>query len=151
MIQRIQTVYLALAIVLLVLCCCMPLANFEPVGMGLPSTMYSLVWLSAEGTIQSYLPAFLFAIVVITELILLFAIMGYKNRRSQMTYCSFGIILNLLWVIGFFAISYFIKGDATNHPTFAVCLPVFAMILTWLARRAIRKDEELVRAADRIR
>ena len=151
MIQRIQTVYLALAIILLVLCCCMPLAHFEPVGMGLPATMYSIVDLSADGGIQSYLPSVLFAIVVITELVLLFALMGYKDRRRQMTYCSFGIILNLVWVVGFVAISYSLKGDTTIHPTFTVCLPVCAMILTWLARRAIRKDEALVRAADRIR
>lgn len=151
MIQRIQTVYLALAVILLVLCCCMPLADFEPAGMGLSSTMYSLVFLSADGAIESYLPSVLFVIVVFTELTTITAIMGYNNRRRQMKTCSVAMILNLLWIIGYAVITYFLKGEDTLHPCFASCLPVLALILTWLARKAIKKDDDLVRSADRIR
>lgn len=151
MIQRIQTVYLALAVILLVLCCCMPLADFEPVGMGLSATMYSLVTLNADGSIQNYIPSVLFGIVVLTELVSILAIMGYHNRRSQMKMCSMAMILNLFWLIGYGVIVFTLKGEETFHPRFAACLPLVALILTWLARKAIKKDDDLVRSADRIR
>jgi len=151
MIQRIQTVYLVLAAILLVLCCCMPLANFEPLGMGLPAVMYSLVELSKDGTILTYLPSVLFALVVLAEIATVVAIMGYKNRRSQMRTCSIAMILDLLWIVGYAVITFYLKGENTFHPCFAACLPVLALILTWLARKAIKKDDDLVRSADRIR
>lgn len=151
MIQRIQTVYLTLAVIMLVFCCCMSLAEFEPVGMGLPSTMYSLMMINGEGTVESYLPSVLFGIVVVTEIVSVLAIMGYHNRRGQMKLCTLAMICNLLWIACFAGIAFMLKGDATVHPCFASCLPVIALVLTFLARRAIKSDEELVRSADRIR
>ena len=151
MIQRIQSVYLALAVIMLVLCCCMALVEFEPVGMGLPSTMYSLMLINGEGSVESYLPSVLFGVVVLAELVTVLAIMGYHNRRGQMKLCSLAMVFDLLWIVCFAGITFYLKGDATFHPCFASCLPVIALVLTWLARRAIKKDEELVRSADRIR
>ena len=151
MIQRIQTVYLALAVIMLVFCCCVPLADFEPVGMGLCSTMYSLMLIDGDGAVQSYLPAVLFALTVVTEIITIMAIMGYHNRHGQMKLCSVAMVFNLLWIIGYAVIAYLLKGEAKLHPCFASCLPVIAFVLTWLARKAIKKDDELVRSADRIR
>ena len=41
--------------------------------------------------------------------------------------------------------------EASFQFSFGLCLPLIAMILNYLAIRAIRKDEDKVRAADRIR
>ena len=151
MIQRIQTVYLALAILMMVACCCLPLAEFEPVGMGFPAAMYSLVMLNSDGSIMSYLPCVLFAVTLIIELTLIFAIMGYGNRKSQMRKCCVAMTFEVLWLVCYAALSMMLKGDATFHPCFASCLPLIAFVLTILARRGIKKDDELVRSADRIR
>lgn len=151
MIQRIQTVYLALAVILLVLCCCMPLATFEPAGMGKPSVMYSLVIISGAGEITSFLPAALFVVVVFAELVSVFAIMGYRNRRRQMRLCRLAVILELLWLAGY-AGEFFSVGDGfTPRVCLAASFPIIAIILTVMARIAIRKDDNLVRSADRLR
>ena len=39
----------------------------------------------------------------------------------------------------------------TFSPSWTVCLPLVAIILNWLAIRAIGKDEVLVKAHDRLR
>lgn len=151
MIQRIQTVYLALAAILLVLCCCFPLATFEPEGMGFQTEMNVLFLLDNSHKILSYIPAVIFVITVFAEIATAVAIMGFKNRRRQMRTCSICMILELLWVIAYAVLTYMLKGEDTFHPCFAACLPIIAFILTWLARKAIKKDDDLVRSADRIR
>ncbi len=151
MLQRIQSIYLALAIILLVLCCCMPLAVFEPEGMGFPRMMYSLVAVNADGAIESYLPAVLLAVVVFAELFSVLALMGYKNRKKQMSLCSITAVFELLWIICYAGITFLLKGSDTFRPELAACFPVIALILTLMARRAIKKDDDLVRSADRIR
>lgn len=151
MLQRIQTVYMALAVILLVLCCCMPLATFEPAGMGLSSVMYSLVLINGDGAIESYMPATLLVLVVIAEILSVYAMLGYKNRRSQILFCSFAVCFELLWIAAYAALVYFLKADATPHLAIAASFPLIAVLLTLMARRAIKKDEELVRSADRIR
>ncbi len=151
MIQRIQTVYLALAVILLVLCCCMPLATFEPAGMGKPSVMYSLVIISGAGEMTSFLPTALFVVVVLAELVSIFAIMGYKNRRRQMKLCRLAAVLEILWLIGY-AVAFFSVGDGlTPRVCLAASFPVIAIILTVMAHVAIKKDDDLVRSADRLR
>jgi hypothetical protein len=151
MIQRIQSVYLALAVILLVLCCCMPLATFEPIGMGKPSVMYSLVVINGNGTITSYLPILLFCILVIAEIILVFALLGYKNRRRQMSMCRGAMLAELLWIICYAGILYFCGEEFTPHISIAAFMPLIAFILTFMARRAIKKDDDLVRSAERFR
>lgn len=150
MIQRIQTIYLVLAILLLVLCCCMPLATFEPQGMGIAPTMYNLCLLGADG-ILSYLPMTLFVIIVMSEIACVFALMGYKNRRQQMRTAAWAMAFQLLWLINYAGYALFLVKNATFHPEFSACLPAIAFVFTWLAYRAIRADENLVRSADRIR
>lgn len=151
MIQRIQTVYLALAVLLLVLCCCMPLAEFEPVGMGLPSVMYNLALLNGEHAFESWLPATLLVWVGLAELAAIMAIVGYKNRKKQMKTCSVAMLFQLLWIVNYVVYALVLVPETTFHPCMAACMPVVALVLTWMAKRAIKKDDDLVRSADRIR
>lgn len=151
MIQRIQTVYLSLAVILLVLCCCMPLAEFEPEGMGLPYVMYSLVLLNGNHAVESYLPASLLVVVGIAELVMIAAIVGYRNRRKQMKTCVFAMFLHLVWLFNYGVFAFVLVPNTTFHVKLAACLPLVALLLTWMARRAIKKDDDLVRSADRIR
>ena len=43
------------------------------------------------------------------------------------------------------------EESMTFSPSWTVCLPLVAIILNWLAIRAIGKDEVLVKAYDRLR
>lgn len=151
MIQRIQTVYLALAVILLVLCCCMPLAHFEPEGMGKASAMYSIVMIDGQGAIASYLPSALLVLLVIAEVLSVYAIIDFKNRRRQMRTCRFAMLAEMLWLVGYAAILSHFSKDFTPHVTVWASFPLIAMILTTMARHAIKKDDDLVRSAERFR
>ena len=151
MIQRIQSVYLLLATIALVVCCCLPLATFTTEGMGLPSVLRNLFLLDAQGHILSWIPVVLLALITLAVAVTVFAIFGYKNRKSQMTTCLMAMGFEVLWMVAYTVICKFECPGTEWHPAIGGALPIVALILTWLARRAIWADEKLVRSADRIR
>ncbi len=150
MIQRVQSVYLALAILLLVLSCCMPLATFTPADMQFPLRMHALVVVS-NGTIVSWLPTTLLTIIIVTEVLLVTALLSYKRRRRQMTLCSIATALECLWIVAYVLLCIDYHSYGTVRVTVAAAFPVVAIVVTVLARRGVKRDEALVRAADRIR
>jgi hypothetical protein len=46
---------------------------------------------------------------------------------------------------------FYVYSDFTVLPEFVVFMPVIGFIFLLMARRAVKRDEELVRAIDRIR
>ena len=92
-------------------------------------------------------------------LLLVAAIFQYNNRKLQIKIGNAGIAL-LLGLLGSIAAityrsvdQYFADGfkSAQFKPGIALILPVIAVVLVILANRAVKKDEDLVRSADRIR
>ncbi len=151
MIQRKQTVYLLLAIVLTVVCLCLPVGRFLPEGMGLGSEMYNL-WIVDKATNVTTCSVWaLFAILLITCPIALVAVFSFNNRKQQARYCLFNVLLYVGWYIVYVVFGLTMGGAAKFHPSFAACLPFVAFVLTLLARKGVNDDEKLVRAADRIR
>ena len=151
MIQRIQTVYLALAFILSAVCLSLPVGVFSPVGMGADTVMYNLWKVTPDGTLAFTIWP-LFVILLLTLPIALVAIFMYKNRMLQSKLCVCNILLTLCWVVVFVLYGYVFKDENLEfRPAFAACFPVISLILYVLARRGIIKDEKLVRAADRIR
>ena len=128
----------------------MPLAAFEPAGMGMPATLYNLMLMGQDGVL-SYMPATLLVLMALSEVLLIVAVMGYRNRRAQMRTCAWAMAMQVLWLVNYAGYALWLVKDATFSPEFAACLPVVAFVFTWLAHKAIRKDEQLVRSADRIR
>ena len=153
MIQRIQTIYLLVALLLTAFCLCIPVAVFEPEGMGGNAVMYNLWMNMADGT-RSFTPWPLFAILLLTCPLCVFAIFSYKNRKLQSGLCLSCFLLDLIW-IGVFSILFYLKAAEPDvkmgNIVFGSCLPFFAAVLFFLARRAIKKDEKLIRDMDRIR
>lgn len=151
MIQRKQTLFLLLAIVLSILCLSMPLGKLEPSGMGLVTTIWNLGIVTPDvGMKFDTCPLFLFlSASVVLQLVAIFC---YHRRMLQIKLCTFSVVLLLLWhaVYAFFA-WYMQKDTHTLHMEFATCLPLVAMIAVILARKGIMQDEKLVRSADRIR
>ncbi len=155
--QRIQTVYLVLAIICCLVCLALPVATIaagtDATGMKPDSVVYNLFTLN-EGVAD-------FSACGIVNLILLIlsctfgsmAIFTYKNRKLQALECALCITFTFLWAVifGVWAFSGLIDNGGEMKPSFTACLPVVALILFFLARKGILKDEALVRAADRIR
>ena len=65
MIQRIQSVYLLLALICTIVCMCLPVGAWQPEGMGLNVTLYNLWTVTGEGKLD-FAPWPLFAILQVS-------------------------------------------------------------------------------------
>lgn len=151
MIQRKQTLFLVLAIILSITCLCMPIGILEPIGMGTPTVLWNLGTVVPGSGVQfSNWP--LFAFLAVSVVLEITAIFTYHRRMLQAKLCSWSIVLCLAWYAYFaFSILNGFGKSYTFHLQFAACLPLVAIIALVLARRGVIQDEKLIRSADRIR
>jgi len=152
MIQRIQTLFLLLALI------CMAIFYFVPFGSlemqaetGLIDVPMGLYGVDYGEEYYSTLPLLiLLSFVVLT---LLVTILMYRHRVLQIRICIFNLILALgCSGLAFFFLYQASEKFATNyHTSILVVLPVVSAIFIALAIRGIAKDEALIRSIDRIR
>ncbi len=134
MIQRIQSIYLFLAAL------CMLLMPW----------FFPLFVLSTDALYLIDDPIF-FAGYLLSGLISLFTIFRYKNRQQQVVSGRINIILNFV-LFGFLIYYYYQHFDtAADSLGIASFLPIATVVFVSLANRGIMRDEALVRAADRFR
>ena len=159
MIQRIQTIYLFLAAALTVALLFIPVGFI--VGNGIQLYEFNVFTLKDITSQKIEAQTFYLAIMLIVSAVLsLITIFLYKKRRVQMNLIALNMLLFLatyvlmLWICPdfIFAKKGLIVPDTLlfmhNKLIMLGILPAFLLIL---ANRAIRKDEELVRSADRLR
>ena len=139
MIQRIQSIYLFIVTALGITQCFLPFAAVEGVSLGMGNC---------------YIYAGLAAIVPIVALVSIFM---FKKRILQMRLNSFNIILMVFQIISMVAYFFYYKSNTVaedvlpTHILLPFALPIINIILTYLAIRAIGKDEALVRSLERLR
>lgn len=152
MIQRIQSVYLIVATILLGSIFAYPLA--ELLGAEGQLFIYSFNGLSLENENGMYLltvPPII--LLVISACISFISIFLYKKRVLQMRLNS----LNIFLLIGYLGLNYYYIQNFSKQLNgivsyqIAAIFPFVAAVLTYLAIRAIAKDEALIRSMDRIR
>ena len=162
MIQRKQTIYLALAFI------CMTLLIFFPI-FGITSQRYDEVIEGSFGAHglhvtdggSSEFP--LYVIFIVLALLTAAGIMLYKNRKKQLMLCRVNLIFHILIAFAFLAFYYLgrtmvedaLTAKGLTDVTFSVDVGFFLMIATIpfliLAIRGIKHDENLVQSLDRIR
>lgn len=149
MLQRKQTLFLLLAIIVSVICSTFPLGTIEPQGMGTEMGIYSLF---VKGDNISYCSWPLFAIMLCTYPVAIMAIAMYKTRKKQAKMCMVAVIINIIWY-AYYAMSILTTFSkmGTFHINITALLPALAIGCYLLARKGILDDERLVRSADRIR
>lgn len=154
MIQRIQSVYLLLSAICSIVCLSLPVGRYVSDGL-LSATMYNLWIASAADGSRMLTSAPLFVILLLAAAVSLYTIFIYKNRKQQIRLSSFSSLLIVGWYVVYAAIAMLCggadAGGAVFSPSVYGALPAAALILNLMASRAIRADERLVRAADRIR
>lgn len=151
MIQRIQSVYLLLVTVLLVVAICMPVGQFIGAD-GVTTHVFKPLGISmADGGYQSTWG--LFGILLLSALIAFCTIFLFRNRMLQVRMTIFSSILLIGYYIAFCVFMFVLKSDldASFRLGWALCLPLISIILNYLAFRAIYRDEVMVKAADRLR
>ncbi|HBL76173.1 MAG: hypothetical protein A2W90_10225 [Bacteroidetes bacterium GWF2_42_66] len=147
MIQRIQTLYVFISLVLMVLLLVLPFA--EIVDNGNIYQFDKLGISGGAGQIQNgWSIGALISIIVLLHLVV---INSYKKRIRQMRLLVFSILLMIGLFGMFYFFSYFSFDNAQISFKIVVAFPLVAIILDYLAIRAIGKDEALIRSIDRIR
>lgn len=146
MIQRVQSVYLLLAALLLALTMLFPLGSFQTqtgqiVDLTITSNFFgSKIWV--------FLVPIAFAC-----LLCLTAIFLYQKRKRQIGlayFALFFILLSLGFAVGY-GYGFMVKHEASLVSVSGIFLPLVSIILVSLAIRKIKADEKLVRSLDRIR
>lgn len=152
MIQRIQTLYLLLAGLLPAFTFFVPIADFKN-EQGWVS-MYSFNYDVANITEMAGHHPWGVAVITICTLVLAWkALFTYKNRKKQIRWVWATLICHVAWYATFFAYAFSVADRIGLSLQIALgcLLPLFSMVALWMARRAIRHDEELIKATDRIR
>lgn len=116
-----------------------------------PASEMTNLWIVSANGMKDFKVWPLFAILLVTLPLHLFTIMDYKNRKRQITFCILIILLIILWSLAYLLLCQFMLGGQEIHIKVTSFLPCISFILIILARQAIKADEALVRAADRIR
>ena len=156
MIQRVQTLFLLAIVIFSALMIFIP---FETVTVkspepGLTLEDYSLCL--SPACIKEGVSGFIHVPMALNVIILILALVSifmYKNRKRQMKFSQLLLVLSAL-LIGSLFVTPLVNGDAGMMEIdykIASFIPAINAICAFFARRFIKKDEELVRSADRIR
>ncbi|MCQ2286174.1 MAG: DUF4293 domain-containing protein [Bacteroidales bacterium] len=160
MIQRIQTIYLFLAAALTIALLFIPIGAVMSIT-GEPLYQFTAFSLKDVASQQVQVPTFYIAIMLILSAVLsAVTIFFFKNRRRQMNLIAINMLLFLaayilmLWLCPdylFVKKGLIIKDVLYFSHNKLIMLGAIPAFLLVLANRAIRKDEQLVRSADRLR
>lgn len=162
MIQRRQTVYLLLSVIITALLFFMPLMSFNADGEVMRFTIFGIknpietMSLSATYTWPLVVLTILMAVASLVTIFL------YKKRELQVRLCRLNMLVNIIF-IGLVFLYYeadiqkiiaAVEGDEYQLDVayfFGMVIPLVNLILEILAIRGIKKDIELLKSVDRLR
>ncbi|AYN68843.1 DUF4293 family protein [Euzebyella marina] len=136
MIQRIQTVYLFIVVLIVAI---------VPFWVNL--------WSDANGNeIYAQNEILISGAFYISAILALVAILLFKNRKNQFVLNRLNLLINL-FLLGFFVYrSLNLSGETeVSEKGIGMLIPVISIVFLVLANRAIKKDEDLVKSVDRLR
>jgi len=153
--QRIQTLYLFLAICLNMAVFSIDLAELKFNELYNNFSIFGLTDADSGVQLYSYVPlVILCALSMLVSVIIIFM---FKKRQLQIKLAQLNLFLQVGFVV---AIFFMVEGAATSLPIdetpeiiydAGAFLSIIPLLFLFLAIRSTKKDEALVRAADRIR
>lgn len=158
MIQRIQSLYLVLAMVALVLLSVFPMAMFYSQTGIYELNIFGLESITPGNKIP-FVGWFFLPLTAIAGIVLILdvvALLSFKKRLRQINLTHAAIFLSIVFIVGL--MFYYIPAIEENtrtkvnyRNTFGIYLPLISLVFNLLAQRYIKKDEKLVRSVDRLR
>lgn len=143
MIQRIQTIYLIF------------LFLFNGIGIFLNRYVLSRI---EEGFVELNVLTLDIVFIMLSALLLILSIItifNYKRRGLQIRFCQFMISLNLFFIviIGVYVYRQLSLPGGFSFPEKGIewIIAFISIVFALLARKAIKRDDELVKSADRFR
>lgn len=154
MIQRVQSIFLLLIAACMVITIFLP--NWQEVSGqdAVTTTALKMVHSKAGAEVSSRGIWYIAALAAVAAGLALFSLFSFKNRVLQMGLGAINALI-MAGVLGLMV--YFTREAETIIPNHegsfqtGTYLPMAAMICNIIANRFIRKDEKLVRSADRMR
>ena len=154
MIQRIQSIYLLLAGIFAALAFATPCALFTGSQPDARCTLYGCHYVASPATEELF--SYPFGVTLMTALCMalpLIIIFGYKNRKRQINHVNLAMLLAVAWyaVCAAYCLAAASRTGFEVAPSYGLVFPALSLLALYLAKRGIKHDEALVRAADRIR
>jgi len=152
--QRIQTVFLVIAIISLVAAIFLPIWTNKDAS-GKTHVLYALHYTVIENDTRtvSYVPYSLTAVFAVASVTIAFIEIGkFKNRMLQMKLGALNSLF-LVAIIGssLYFSSQMMKTYQGGQYGLGMWLPGIAVLCNLLSNRFIRRDEKLVRDSERLR
>ena len=157
MIQRIQTIFLAIVVILGIAFSFLPILGFSYDTSEYIMNAYKTVAVDDVNNVvaKNMGVGVMQGLVILVALLTIFL---FKKRSLQMKLSKLNILLIALQISAVVVYSDTVRtgmGESPDHYVmsfkFGAVLPVISLILTYLAIRFIKKDDKLVRSADRLR
>ncbi len=137
MLQRIQTIYLAIVFLL---------AGILP--------FFFPLWKLADGKECYFMSTMAYQILFgLSTTLALLSIISFKKRQQQFVFNRLNMILNLI-LLGLFvyrSLNLSSETPVVSEKCIGMFLPIIAIVMLVLANKAIKKDEDLVKSVDRLR
>ena len=153
MIQRIQSLYLLIAAILTGGLFFPDLAKISGSAGNFALRFYGIVSTGGSET-EIIVPLIALALLLVaTFCSLFFSIFLYRKRLLQirLSGINIGLLIGLFGMIIYLGHQVGKKWEMPCTFSFTVVFPIIALILVYLAIRAIGKDEALIRSVDRLR
>lgn len=145
MIQRKQTIFLLLSMLVIALSFFFPILGVEG-AVGQEDLLFNLS--AMGGTMSGNIG--LFITMLAAFLLNGAAIFAYKERRKQMKMILGGVALMVIWYI-LIAITIHWADVHLYHWHISAILPLLVIILNLMAYKGVKHDENLIKSMDRIR
>jgi len=164
MIQRIQTLFLAIATIAIILMFFFPFASIteftEIQSEVLETDYYKMSVMGIEDPSPDTIPQINLLVhipvLILTSLIfilIIYSVLRFKNRRQQMNFVKITFFLNIILVAGIF-LDYqklFTSVPINIELEMGAYFPLISLVLLIVANRYILKDEKLIKSVDRLR
>ena len=142
MIQRIQSIYLTIVIVLSAI-----LPFVFKLWKNSNKEVFALDLFSELTLLSKLVPVFFF----LSALIAAIAIFKFKKRQLQFVLVRIIILINLFLLGILIYLSLTLPGEVSSEKGIGMFLPIVVILFAFLANKAIKKDEDLVKSVDRLR
>ena len=146
MIQRVQTLFLAAALLISILLFYVPVYSFINDAATDPTIAVTDYQILGKNALLSILNG-------IIGLLTLISIFLFKNRNLQIRLANVALLLTAVFTGLLFFVADTLSGGMNQRVQFIIgsYLPIIEIICLFVAVRFIKRDEELVRSADRLR
>ncbi len=142
MIQRVQSIYLLLITIFSV-----GLVFVFKLWESPGSTKFAFDLFADENMLAKLIPVFFSA----SGIIALISLFQFKNRQLQFVLGRIIILINLFLLGILIYLSLNLPGEVSSEKGIGMFIPIFVVLFSVLANKAIKKDEDLVKSVDRLR